>query len=174
MYELFGGGSDTLSCGIFLEEAALDYVVSPGPKPQSSFALVDVDAAGERRWMGYLKDALPYLSEKTGMLAPQGLANRARVHRYINIKDFAVYDEEAGGRGGPRINSLIFDFEKGFADSEYLCGPYSYADIWLYPHLARSERNLPAGSYPNIRRWLDTMALRPPVGRGMSVVSRRG
>ena len=55
--------------------------------------------------------------------------------------------------------------------SEYLAEDgYSIADIASYPWVARSEwQGVSLTDYPNVRRWVETIAQRPAVQRGMQV-----
>src|SRR5262245_9416223 len=100
MFELFGHGVETAATGIFLEEAALDYVVSPVAKSPQSYALVEVNASGERRWMGYAKEALPYLAETTGRFLPADAQLRLEARKHVDRGAFDV--EEYADGGGPR------------------------------------------------------------------------
>jgi GST-like protein len=56
------------------------------------------------------------------------------------------------------------------AHSRYVGGPdYSIADIAMFPWLRTSEElGIDMGAYPNVRRWLGELALRPAVQAGLA------
>jgi GST-like protein len=56
------------------------------------------------------------------------------------------------------------------AESEYLGGAYSVADIATYPWAARHEwHQVELAAFPNVLRWYDAIGARPAVQRGMKV-----
>ena len=60
--------------------------------------------------------------------------------------------------------------EKRLAEAPFLAGEYSIADMATFPWVARHEwHKVALGDFPNVKRWYDTLALRPAVVRGMAV-----
>jgi GSH-dependent disulfide-bond oxidoreductase len=61
--------------------------------------------------------------------------------------------------------------EKRLAISEFMAeAEYSIADIASYPWVTRAEwQGVSLADYPNVRRWVETIAQRPAVQRGMQV-----
>lgn len=55
-------------------------------------------------------------------------------------------------------------------EADFLAGEYSIADIATFPWVARHEwQNIDLADFPGVRRWFETIALRPAVVRGMAV-----
>ena len=60
--------------------------------------------------------------------------------------------------------------EKRLGEAPFLAGEYSIADMATFPWVARHEwHKVALGDFPNVKRWYDTLALRPAVVRGMAV-----
>ncbi len=56
------------------------------------------------------------------------------------------------------------------SEAPFLAEEYSIADIATYPWVARHEwHKVALEDFPNVKRWYDTIALRPAVARGMAV-----
>lgn len=133
-----GSGPDTQAIGIALEEMYLDYTLAPQRAP------VPVLIAGQAR----LPDAvniLPALARRTGRFLPP-----------------------EGTSASPWLSGAAPDLDRIAAalnPTGYLLGPYSIADMALYPRLW-NHTELPAV----IEAWRQRLAARPAVGRGMGVV----
>ncbi|HEY9795387.1 MAG TPA: glutathione binding-like protein [Leptolyngbyaceae cyanobacterium] len=66
-----------------------------------------------------------------------------------------------------RLYSVL---DKQLAEREFICGDYSIADIATYPWVTIHEwQGLTLDSYPNLKRWVETVQQRPAVERGMAV-----
>ena len=68
------------------------------------------------------------------------------------------------------VERLYGVMNKRLADREFLAGDYSIADMASYPWVISHERlgqDLP--SFPNLKRWFDTIAARPAVARAVKV-----
>ncbi len=53
---------------------------------------------------------------------------------------------------------------------EFVADDYSIADMAIYPWAARFEwQNVDLATYPNVKRWFDSISERPAVKRGMQV-----
>jgi len=131
---------------------------------------------------------LLYLAEKTGKLMPADTRGKYDVIQWLMFQmgtvgpmlgqahhfrryapeqiEYAIkrYTNEAS-----RIYNVI---DKRLAESGYLAGDYSIADIatfpWLIPHNWQGQ-NLE--DYPNLKRWYDELNARPAVQRGLAVLS---
>jgi len=59
---------------------------------------------------------------------------------------------------------------KRLADREFLAGAYSIADMACVGWARGYERQgIDISEFPNVKRWLDTLAARPAVARGFKV-----
>ena len=55
-------------------------------------------------------------------------------------------------------------------DREFVADEYSIADMAIYPWASRFEwQEIDLATYPNVKRWFDTLSERPAVQRGMKV-----
>jgi len=60
--------------------------------------------------------------------------------------------------------------DKRLGEAPFLAGEYSIADMATFPWVARHEwHKVALADFPNVKRWYDTIALRPAVVRGMAV-----
>ena len=56
------------------------------------------------------------------------------------------------------------------SEAPFLAEEYSIADMATFPWVARHEwHKVALEDFPNVKRWYDTIALRPAVARGMAV-----
>jgi len=131
---------------------------------------------------------LIYLSEKTGKLLPQSSRGRykalewlmfqmghigpmfGQVHHFVrNAKEQVPYAIERYVREKDRLYGVL---DRRLAETEYLAGEYSIADIATYPWVARHEwHKTDLNAFPNVKRWFDAIGARPAVKRGMAVPS---
>ncbi|MGH7042650.1 MAG: glutathione S-transferase N-terminal domain-containing protein [Acetobacteraceae bacterium] len=69
---------------------------------------------------------------------------------------------------------LYLVLERRLQAADYLAGPYSIADIavfpWIRPHRWQGQD---LADYPAVRRWYDAIAARPAVQRGLAVLADR-
>ena len=131
---------------------------------------------------------LIYLAEKCGRLLPYETRQRYKVMEWLmwqmaglgpmlgQSSHFRRAAPEklpyAIERYANESNRLLGVLDHKLAQEEYIAGDYSIADIASYPwSLSPAYQNLPIGDYPNLRRWQSTMAGRPGVIRGMSLLS---
>ena len=56
------------------------------------------------------------------------------------------------------------ELEAALSDKDYILGPYSIADMAMYPRIAFASDPSPA-----VEAWRHRLSLRPGVGRGMGV-----
>jgi len=60
--------------------------------------------------------------------------------------------------------------DKRLGEAAFLADEYSIADMATFPWVARHEwHKVELQDFPNVKRWYDTIALRPAVARGMAV-----
>ncbi|HHP7232504.1 MAG TPA: glutathione S-transferase family protein [Xenococcaceae cyanobacterium] len=129
---------------------------------------------------------LIYLAEKTQRLLPTATKQKFQVLEWLmfqmgNIGPmFGQYNHF--NRFAPeKIPYAISRYQKetlrlyGVLDrqlnaQEYICGSYSIADIATFPWVAAYEfMGLTLDEHPNLKQWVEKMAQRPAVQRGMQV-----
>ena len=60
--------------------------------------------------------------------------------------------------------------DKRLGEASFLAEEYSIADMATFPWVARHEwHKVALQDFPNVKRWYDTIVLRPAVARGMAV-----
>ena len=121
---------------------------------------------------------LLYLAEKTGRFLPADVAGRTEALQWLfwqmgglgpmggqNLH-FSAYAPEkipyAIDRYAKETERLYGVLDRRLADSEFVAGDYSIADMASYPWiltLERKEGNL--GDFPNLKRWFETIGARP-------------
>jgi GST-like protein len=173
------------------EQNAPDFLkISPNNKVP---AIVDHDGPGEPMPLFESGAILTYLGEKTGrLLPPSGAARYRTLHWQIGglgpmfgqLGAFGVFMPEkipaVIQRFHKEADRLLCVMERRLSESAYLGGGgYSIADIAAFPW-ANVTRSLLAellgdtvASKPALRAWLDTIAARPAVLRGMAVPAPR-
>ena len=127
---------------------------------------------------------LIYLAEKSGQFLPD--AHRYEVlqwlmfqmggvgpmfgqaHHFMRAKkDEIPYGTERYGNEAKRLYGVL---EKRLSQAAYLADEYSIADIATYPWVARHEwHRVDLAAYPAVKRWYDSIGMRPAVVRGMAV-----
>jgi GST-like protein len=158
-------------------------------------AIVDPDGPGGRELRLFESGAiLIYLAEKAGRLIPADPAQRYICLQWLMFQmggvgpmfgqwnHFATYAPEklpyAIERYTNEVARLYRVLDKRLAEAEYLAGEYSIADIATYPWARNpGRRGVDFAALPHLARWLDAVAARPAVQRGVEVLSenqRRG
>lgn len=183
---------------IMLEEIGLPYTVHPidineGAQHHPDFlkispnnripAIVDQDTGIAMMESGAI---LLYLAEKTGMLLPSEPRARwkaiewlmwqmggigpmlGQAHHFLRFnKGKSEYAEERYGTEAQRLYGVL---DRRLADTEYLAGAYSVADIATWPWISRFEwQGIDMNAYPSVKRWYVDIAARPAVQRGYQV-----
>jgi GST-like protein len=148
-------------------------------------ALVDDAAAGAPLGLFESGAILTYLAERSGrFLPPQGAA-RYRCLTWLHWQvgglgpmagqahHFRAFAPEqipyAIRRYTDEVNRLYGVLDRALADSEWLAGDYSIADMACYPWIVPHERqgqNLE--DFPHVKRWFEAMTGRPGVQRGLA------
>ena len=140
------------------------------------------------KWSGAI---LLYLAEKTGKFLPTAEPARSKCMEWLfwqmagigpmlgQANFFMNTAEEkvpfAIDRYVSESARLINVMDGRLGDAEYLGGDYSIADIATYPWVAvafeliKQAKPDIVGEGTNTRRWLDAIAARPAVQKGMAV-----
>jgi GST-like protein len=154
-------------------------------------AIVDHDAPGGKRAMFESGACLIYLAEKTGKLLPKTEPARGEVIQWLMYQMSHVgpiigqtghFVNQAPEKIAYAIKRFIDEsvrivgvLDKVLVDREYLAGEYSIADIATYPWVHAAWGPFSAmqpevvGKITGVKRWLDTMAARPAVAKGMAI-----
>jgi GSH-dependent disulfide-bond oxidoreductase len=129
---------------------------------------------------------LVYLAEKTGQFLPTETKARFQVLEWLmlqmgsigpmfgQLNHFRSYAPEhipyAIHRYETETLRLYGVLDKQLADHEFICGDYSIADMAIYPWVAIYEfQDLTLDQHPHLKRWVETIAQRPAVQKGMAV-----
>ena len=150
-------------------------------------AIIDRDGPGKKPYSLFESGAiLMYLAEKTGSLMPKETAPRYEVIEWLMFQMGGVGPmfgqahyflrhspaNELFGRERflKEVARLYGVMEKRLAESQFLAGDYSIADIATYPWVSRYERHrTKLEDFPSVKRWFDAIGARPAVKRGMEV-----
>jgi GST-like protein len=132
---------------------------------------------------------LLYLADKTGKLIPGDVRGRTEVLEWLmwqmggigpmfgQANHFVAYAPEklpyAIDRYVNETRRLIRVLNTRLADRAFVAGAYSIADIASYPWVVSARERLIKDEFdfPNVVRWLDAIAARPAVVRGMAISS---
>ena len=156
-------------------------------------AIVDDAGPDDERFTLFESGAiLIYLAEKAGRLMPQQAAGRYRCLQWLmfqmsgvgpmcgQLGHFSIYAPEkipyAIERYHNEAKRLARVLEKRLAESPFLAGrDYSIADIATFPWVQAlaGREALPMAETPALQRWLEIVAARPAVERGMAVLADR-
>jgi GST-like protein len=156
-------------------------------------AIIDDEAEGGPRAVFESGAILLYLAEKSGRFLPKAGQARADALSWLlwsmsglgaTLPQFHYFGDHEG-ETQPAVLARFYDetirlfkvLERRLAESEYLAGEYSIADM---PTYASSVGQLPnvkkkladkLGPTPGIDRWLKAVGARPAAQRGMKVPS---
>ena len=108
--------------------------------------------------------ALEWLMFQMGGVGPMF----GQVHHFVrSAKEQVPYAVQRYIKEKDRLYAVL---DKRLAESEYLAGDYSIADIATYPWVSRYEWHITKlEDHPNVKRWFDAIGARPAVQRGMAV-----
>jgi GST-like protein len=160
--------------------------ISPGHKIP---ALVDDDGPGGARISLCESGAiLKYLAEKSGgALYPAEPVRRAKVDQWFfyGTSTFTPVAQQYGlfmhrfGQDVPpakahyeaQVRDMFGVFDRHLADTAYMAGDYSIADISSYPDVhIHGKLGMGLAEYPNLSRWHDAIAARPAVQRAWAPI----
>lgn len=112
--------------------------------------------------------ALQWLMFQMGGLGPMlGQAHHFRIYAPEKV-DYAIkrYTNEAR-----RLYGVL---ERRLAVAPYFAGEYSVADMAIFPWTRlHANQGVDLAEFPNVQRWLDAVAARPAVQRGLAVLADR-
>jgi glutathione S-transferase len=189
---------------IALEELGLPYTLRPidlssGTQKEPWFTAINpngripaiVDRANGDFAVFESGAILLYLAEKTGRLMPADEKGRSRVVQWLMFQMggvgpmmgqanvFTRYFPEhlpaAIERYRRECRRLFEVLDEHLANHEYLAGDYSIADIanwsWVHTH---EWPGIDVAGLDNLQRWMDAIAARPSVQRGIVNPPRQG
>ena len=154
-------------------------------------AIVDHDVPGGPLGIFESGAILVHLAEKTGQLLPAAVRTRSQVMQWLMYQMSHV--GPMIGQTGHFVNQapekipyaiqrfinesvrIVGVLDVGLRGREFLAGEYSIADIATYPWVVAAwgpfQSMMPekVAEFGNVKRWLDTLAARPAVQRGMAV-----
>jgi GST-like protein len=155
-------------------------------------AIVDTDGPNGKPYSLFESGAiLMYLAEKTGKLLPENMIDYYNVMQWLMFQmgnvgpmfgqngyfqGYAKVDVPAAKeRYHNEANRLYGVMNERLKQSEYLAGTfYSIADVATYPWTMPEQQKLhriDISKYPNVKRWNETIALRPAVEKGVAVLA---
>jgi GST-like protein len=134
---------------------------------------------------------LQYLGRKTGEFYPADERRRVEVDMWLfwqmagvgpmfgqathfnvyapNLVDDAIKIEYSAKRYSNEANRLLGVLDRRLADQTFVAGDYSIADMALYPWVAMAGFfGQDMSAFPRVAAWLDRIAARPAVQRGMA------
>ncbi len=146
-------------------------------------AIVDTDTGQALFESGAI---LLYLAEKTGQFMPKDAAGRwacvqwlmwqmggvgpmlGQVHHFVKYnKGKAPYAEDRYLKEAHRLYGVL---DRQLAQTEFVAGNYSVADMAIWPWISRFEwQTIDLRQYANVLRWYKAIASRPAVQRGYDV-----
>lgn len=132
---------------------------------------------------------LIYLAEKTGQLLPSDAKGRSRVLQWLMFQMgglgpmqgqanvfFRYFPEKLQGaidRYQHETRRLYEVLDTRLGEVEYLAGDYSIADIASFPWVRVHDwAGVSLDGLHHLQRWLDAVAARPAVQRGLQVPQR--
>ena len=155
-------------------------------------AIVDTDGPQGEPYTVFESGAiLMYLAEKTGKLWPQDSVERYDVIQWLMFQMgnvgpmfgqngyFQGYCPEDVPLAKERYHNVCKQLygvmDRRLGESEYLSGSnYSIADVATFPWTMPKQQEMhriDITQYPNVKRWSETVAMRPAVQRGIAVMA---
>ena len=91
-----------------------------------------------------------------------------QAHHFMRAKkDEIPYGTERYGTEAKRLYGVM---DRRLQENRFFAGPYSIADIAIYPWVARHEwHRVDLAQFPAVKRWYDEVGARPAVAKGMAV-----
>ncbi len=197
MIELYTAGTPNgYKVSVALEELGLPYEVRKvdlraGEQKQPAFLAINpngrVPALVDDGFAIFESGAiLLYLAEKTGKLMPTDVQGRSRVVQWLMFQMggigpmmgqanvfFRYFPEKiqpAIDRYQGEVRRLFTVLDRQLGGNDYLAGDYSIADIanWCWAR-TYSWSGVSIDGLPHLKRWIDRIAERPAVRRGVVV-----
>jgi GSH-dependent disulfide-bond oxidoreductase len=151
-------------------------------------AIVDHEPMGGGKPISIFESGaiLEYLGEKYGKFLPLDPGGKYEVLQWLywqmgnlgpmsgQANHFRLYAAEkleyAINRYTDEVNRLYGVMDIGLKDREFLAGEYSIADMASWPWVVSYERmGQDLTEFPNLKRWYETMKVRPAVEKGYAV-----
>ena len=151
-------------------------------------AMVDSDGPGGKpKTVTQSGAILLYVAEKTGKFIPKDPATRIDAFQW-----FMQACSDVAGTGSTlfhlgnncpekspanvgyfetRLVNMLKVADQQLAGKQYLVGELSIADLALYPAIAARKPMVEKAGLSNLLKWMDTMAARPGVAKGMKLES---
>jgi GST-like protein len=153
-------------------------------------AMIDEDAEGGPLSLFESGAILMYLADRTGRFLPAEPHRRHRCLQWLfwqvgglgpmagQAHHFRAFAPEqvpyAIRRYTDEVNRLYGVLDRALAESEWVAGDYSIADMACYPWIVPHERQGQSlDSFPHVKRWFAAMTARPAVQRGLARGSER-
>jgi GST-like protein len=151
-------------------------------------AIVDRDGPGGKEVTIFESGAiLLYLAEKSGEFLPQDPDGRWQVMSWLmfqmaglgpSLAQVGYFLNHAPEPVPHAVERFVTEAERLYgvadrrlAETEFLAGDYSIADIACFPWMRNHHRfSVDIADYPNVARWLDAISTRPAVQRGLTLV----
>lgn len=134
---------------------------------------------------------LQYLGRKTGKFYPNDERGRLEVEQWLfwqmagvgpmfgqashfriyapNLVDDPIEIEYSAKRYNNEVNRLLDVLDRRLADRAFAAGDYSIADMALFPWMAMAGfLGQDISAFARVQAWLDRIAARPAVQRGMA------
>lgn len=108
-------------------------------------------------------EALQWLMFQMGGFGPM----LGQAHHFLRFAPEPVpYAIERYRNEARRLYTVL---DNQLAGRDYVAGDYSIADMALYPWATRHEwQEIDLADFPNVARWMATLAARPAVAKGMA------
>ena len=154
-------------------------------------AIIDHDVPGGPLAVFESGAILIHLAEKTGKFLPKDVRPRSQVMQWLmyQMSQVGPMIGQAGHFANQAPEKIPYAIQRfineslrivgvlnaDLADKQFLAGDYSIADIATYPWVQAAwgpfQGLMPdkVAAMGNLKRWLDTMAARPAVAKGMEV-----
>ena len=133
---------------------------------------------------------LIYLAGKTGRLLPADVRGKYTALQWLMFQmggvgpmlgqahHFRLYAPEkieyAINRYTNEARRLYQVMDRRLAEVEYFAGPYSIADIAIFPWTrSHANQGVDLAEFPNVKRWYEAIDARPAVQRGVKVLADR-
>jgi len=132
---------------------------------------------------------LCYLGEKTGRFFPQETRAKYAVLQWLfwqmanvgpmfgQAGHFNRYAPEkipyAIDRYNNEVKRLLMILDRRLAQSEFVAGEYSIADMAIFPWVVLRRMREQLESLAHVRRWVEALDARPAVQRGLALLQER-
>ena len=130
---------------------------------------------------------LRYLAEKTGSFMPESPRLRYEAEQWLMWQmahlgpmlgqhgHFALYAKDkipyAIDRYRTEVLRLFKVLDTRLEGREYICDDYTVVDMACWPWVVTyKSQNIDLGTFPNVRRWYDSLKTRPGLRRGYDLL----